>query len=323
MLLICRAGSAKAQSELRRAVRLDEVLLGHHHRFYGHQLGAVVAHHVQRVGRNGVSLLQHHFVVHAAGAGALLVPAARAAAAERVDQAAVPTGGMHHEVGLHVLRRIEEHRNLIHAAINRARLDANDEWRLHADRGRGHCDVGRKVVQIGQRFENADSRTTAPAGRRNGGGRLIDVVDARRNRAVGIKGFAGDAAGHQPELVGLADERLLVRAGDDRPGVRVIDDRQLRRGLAGGRDERVASIGEPLDERHQRAARRIGMQRARDVAAVQGQVDCRGLCARRHRDAEQNITGAHELGLRVRDDVELESLGGAGPRQRQNNRERS
>ena len=33
MLLIGRAGSAEAERELRRAVRFDEVLFGHHHRF--------------------------------------------------------------------------------------------------------------------------------------------------------------------------------------------------------------------------------------------------------------------------------------------------
>src|SRR4030095_5765022 len=90
VLLRRTARRSPSNGDRRHAVRLDEMLLRHRHRFGGADVAAIVALHVQRVGGDRVTTREHDGICDASGVVSLLEPAGLAAAAERVDQAAVP-----------------------------------------------------------------------------------------------------------------------------------------------------------------------------------------------------------------------------------------
>jgi hypothetical protein len=153
------------------------MLLRHRHRFGGADVAAVVALDVQRVRCDRVTTREHDGICDASGVISLLEPARLAAAAERVDQATVP--------------RAFNHRNLINAAVDGSRLDAD----LHR--------------RFGFRVRN------------------IHIINPRRHRAVCVERWTERAATLQLEFVGHADKRLLLRPREDRSGDWMVDDGQL------------------------------------------------------------------------------------------------
>ena len=90
--LLRTARAPPADGEEHGAVVLDEPFFHHHETLGGEHLLAVVAEDIQRGGRHPVALREMQMLEDAAvpDAGSLDVPAAHAAAAERVDQSPVP-----------------------------------------------------------------------------------------------------------------------------------------------------------------------------------------------------------------------------------------
>ena len=155
-----------------------------------------------------------------------LVAADRDAAVEGVDQRARS-------------RRIREHRVGVEEAVDRAALAADDEVDGAAveRRGRGHVRgrglrrqrlprVGRGAVEVVD--DGAGAAVAAPAGRGAVG----------REHAEAVAGLVVDerlaeiVAERRLRLVGLAHERRLLRAGEDRPGDRVVDEPFARHAVA-------------------------------------------------------------------------------------------
>ena len=250
---------------LDRPVLLDEVLLGHHHRLGRRDLLAVVAEDVQRGRGDRVTAAQHEVVEHAARRRTLAVPAVDAPAAEVVDQAAVPAAPAARE-------RVVQQRDLVDAAVDRAGLPSDDvRHRAPLRRGRA-CEVGGIVARA-----RRPSRELAR-------GRAVQVVDARGDRAVLVE--------RRPKAraLGLAHEWLLVRAGEHRPGDRVVLQGQTggqaaRRGGQGVRAD-VESAHEP---RHAPPARREG---GGHIAAVHPHDDAR---RRRSTDPDQDVAAGHHV----------------------------
>ena len=93
-----------------------------------------------------------------------------------------------------------------------------------------------------------------------------------------------------------------MRPREDRPGDRIVDDRQLGfvAGLRrpGSGEQRVGADRQAFDHAAITAAGRIVLEIARDVPAVQHHRQLRDRRARRGRDLDQRLAAAHELGPR-------------------------
>ena len=239
VLLDRAARAAEADRVPRLPVRLGEVLL-HHQRDLGRDhLAAVVVVDVQGRRRDGIATGEEEVGEHAAVPLALVV-ADVAAAAERVDEPFVPAGLVRERAR----RRggIVEGGDLVDAAVDHSLLDPNDVVDGAAVERRRAGEVGRFHRRVGERREGA-------------GGRPVLVANLRRCGAVGVE--------RRPEAVlhGLAEERLLLRAGEHRPAEGVVHDSEgrgaaRRRSLpvaVGARDDLVLAQGEPVDEPAQRA----------------------------------------------------------------------
>ena len=219
----------------RRAVTLDEALLDHHHRLGRQQVIAVVGVDVEAGGGDRVALAEHHVVGHAAGAVALAEPAVHTAAAEGVDEPAVPAARGSPRIRVRC-RRIVQHGNLVDRAVDGAGLNAYDVGHRGAvQRGRGR-DVGRPHGGIRQLLQLAV-------------GGAVDVVDAARDRAVVVERRAEGSAPLRLERLGLAGERLLVGPGEHRPLQRVIHQRQrAERCAVRAGQHQLAIARQPLDQ---------------------------------------------------------------------------
>jgi hypothetical protein len=220
-------------------VRLGEVLLDHQGDLGRDHLAAVVVVDVEGRRGDGVPAREEE-VGEDAAVPLPLVVADVAAAAERVDQPVVPAGLVRERAGRR--GRVVEGRELVDGAVDHALLDPDDVVDGAAvERGR-RGQVGRLDRGIRQRGEG-------PAGR------PVDVAHLRRRGAVGVE--------RRPEsrLHRLAEEGLLLRAGEERAAQRVVDDAEgggapRRRPLpaaVGARDDLVLAQAEPGDEPSQRA----------------------------------------------------------------------
>ena len=151
-----------------------------------------------------------------------LAVADRHAAVEGVDQAPVPQRGVGVVAGL--LAERGERRERVDEAVDRAALAAHDVVDGAAVEQRGLRHVRRARAVARQRREAA-------------AGRAVLVVDLRVRRAVdAVAGGAAVGVLHaealallvvderlaEPGLDRVADEELLVRAREHRPGVRVV-----------------------------------------------------------------------------------------------------
>ena len=216
VVLVRPAGAAPPDRVARRPVRLDEALLDEHHRLRGQQVVAVVAVDVEAGRRDRVALPQHRVVGDAARACSLAVPAVHAAAAQRVDEPPVPPrrGGPRIRLRMAGPGGVQ-HGDLVDGPVRGAGLDADDVRHLPAGEGR-RGRVGRQRGRIRERREQVRTR------------RAVDVVDPAGDRAVLVERRPEFLPRLQLERFGLADERLLVRSGEDRTLARVVDERHRR-----------------------------------------------------------------------------------------------
>ncbi len=170
----------------------------------------------------------------------------------------------------------------------------------HRDPGArlGHRDVSGQHGRAGKLPEGA------------AGSRHIEVVDARRHRAVGVERRAERAEPRrQVEVLRLADEGLLVRPRDDRAFDGIVG--QLER--AGRHSPTAAFDGQgvfPEREAGHQAEQRIGAftraERRRDVATVQRHDQRKLRIGVRIADLDEHVAAAHAVGVRgERPDPEL------------------
>src|SRR5262249_16135936 len=129
-LLVRAAGSAASEGEERHAVGFDETLLDHHHGFGGGDVLAVVAEDVEPGAWQCVSFADDRITADAAAgeahAGALPVPSGGAAAAEGIEQAAIPGGGWRERTEVWLGGGVVEESDLVDGAVDSARFDAHD-----------------------------------------------------------------------------------------------------------------------------------------------------------------------------------------------------
>ena len=265
LLLVDRAARAAAADRVAdRAVLLDDALLRHHHRLGLHDEIAVLRVVVERGGPHHEPALQR-LVDHHVGRDGLAVMRAAARAAGDVGLA-VPAGLRRPRRPR--LRRVEQHRDLILAAILRAGFASHDVRNGLALVGRRRADVARRVVRV--------VRLEAAAAARH----VLVVVD---HGPIALRvGRAGQAR-----------PRLDLRAGEDRPAVRVVGDRDRRAAGLALDGQRVGAVDQAGHEAHD-AAIRAQRESAADVGAVQ-----RGPEAARPgvEDFYQRVAAADQVGL--------------------------
>ena len=281
VVLVRPARAAPADGVLRRAVAFHEALLHHHHGLGRQHVVAVVGVDVEAGGGDRVPLAEHDVVGHAARAVTLPEPAVHAAAAEGVDEPPVPAGRRGPGVRCGG-RRLVQHRDLVDRAVDRAGLDAHDvRHGRPGQRGRG-CEIGRPCGRIGERLQLAVRGS-------------VDVVDAAVDGAVVVERRAQRLAPRQLERLGLADERLLMRAGEHRAFDRVVHERERApRRAVGACQQQLAGAGQPLHQPHQHARRRRPegggdvFPAERDAQTGQIGVRCGG-------DAHQGVPAGHHV----------------------------
>ena len=241
---------------------------------------------VERRRRHGVALAQHHVVGDAASPRPLPVPPVHTAAAEPVDQAPVPTGRRSPCVRLRIGRRIVQHRDLIDRPVDSAGLEADDIRDVRARQGRRRGEIGRTLAPIRQRLERVVL------------GGTVGVVDPALDRAVLIQRRPQGVAGRQLERLRLANERLLVRSGDDRPLDRVIDERQRggRRVGAVRHGQVVTTQRQPVDQPDETVMRVVGPEPIGDVSTVQRDTNIRQRRPIRSVDTHQRIAARDHVG---------------------------
>ena len=212
VVLVRPARAAPADGVLRRAVAFHEALLHHHHGLGRQHVVAVVGVDVEAGGGDRVPLAEHDVVGHAARAVTLPEPAVHAAAAEGVDEPPVPAG--QGGPGIRFAgRRLVQHRDLVDRTVDGAGLDAHDvRHGRPGQRGSGR-EIGRPCGRVGEGLQLAVRGS-------------VDVVDAAVDGAVVVERRAQRLAPLQLERLGLADERLLMRAGEHRAFDRVVHERE-------------------------------------------------------------------------------------------------
>ena len=259
------AGATDAERRARNAELLDEVLLAHHHRFAAEQRIAVVRGMLQRVREGRVAFAEPSLIEQFRDAGqvalraALDVPAGWTAEALDRDELVVPSFRRREWCRLCFRRGIVEDGDLVDAAVDGARLDADNEWQS----GCGLRHVRGKARGAGERLE------------RRAALREVDVDDPGVRRAVGVLCGTELAPVRERERGGLADERpilrrhLAVRPRDDRARDRVVHQTQrLGPDSFRFRDQPVVTDGQPRDQTDQRARSRL-TKRAGDDAPVE------------------------------------------------------
>ena len=306
VLLDRAARAADADRVDRNAVALDEALLRHDRR-----LGAeheVVVRARPRAARvdDRVALREADVVEAAAAAGRALDVADRHAAVEGVDQAAVPERGVRRRRGVAGRR---EDRDRVDEAVDRAALAAN-----HVRHGASVERGGRRGVRRERSGRQRNERAA---------GRAVDEVDDPVDRAVPAPAdrrrrrvprrleephadalLVVDEREAETGGLGLADERLLLRSGEDRPRDGMVRQRHACRRAAVAAtvrvdEERVRAEPETGDHARVRARGVVPLKRRRDVGAVQQHR--RLLHGHRARNAhldERVAAGDHARGTR-------------------------
>jgi hypothetical protein len=142
--------------------------------------------------------------------------------------------------------------------------------------------------------------------RRTGGVRLevavqreVDVIHARLDRAGLVQRRSERLTRGEREVLGLAEERLLVRARDDRPldGVARHFERRGRPARK-ARLDGVRALAQPVDETHEPVAARGLPERGSHVAAVRHDLETRRVQLDTQLDGEQDVPARHEPGTR-------------------------
>ena len=334
------------------AVRLDRQLLEHQRRLAAHLQVVMGAGAGAARPHDAVALAEQVGRQHGAGAGGALVVADADPALEAEHQAAVPqrvVGG-----GRVGLADRGQHGDAVDEPVDGAALPAHDERNGLAVHRRGGGDVCRRRGGVVEPVEGAvggrpvevavagvGGAVLAPADDRRIGGGVAPAV--LRVAAVGRLGRDGDAdallvvddrlAEHgttvEPAAGGGADERLLLRPGEDGSATRVVDEGELGRPgqsapaagspPAGCLDPQdVVALGETVDQADERAVALGVGERRGDVGAVDRDLHLRGVHPARDRDLDEGVT-ARDLLWRSGQHGDLEPLaptavGGTRPR---------
>ena len=313
VLLDRAAGAAEADGVERQPVGLDEPLLRHDRGLAAEHEVVVRRRPIARGVDHGVALGQGRVVEVAAAADRPLLVPDRDAAVEGVEQPPVPERDVGRGRGVTGRR---EDRDRVDEAVDRPLLAADHVRDRPAVEQRRLGDVRR---------ERAGRKRQGLAGRRAvevlddpvGGAVLAPLAVAERPadplRVVGER---------QAEALrdGLADERLLLRAGDDRARDREVAQSQLGVGPAVAeavavRGERVRAEREAVDHPGQRP--RVGVERQcpRHVVPVDGDRRLRDRHVPRDRHADERVAARdHRRRARQHLEPELVRRVGAGGR---------
>ena len=278
------AGAAVTDHVADLAVLLDDPLLDHHHGLGRHDVVVVLPVRVQGAGGD-----------HEAGTEPLrvqdarrvpLVVVRRAAPPEAPRDLAVPPGLRRPRHPR--LRRIEQHRDGIPAAIDDARLPAHDERHRPALIGGGHRDVRSRMVRV----------VTLQAA---AAGRAIEELVLRRRVALRVQRW--------PEAVRdrVADPRLDLEAGEHGPADGMVRDGDRRaRAVRRARRENVRALRQPGDEADVAAVGTHAEGRGH-VAPVDVDPDPRGIDPGRQHDLDEGVAAADEV-RPVRQHRDVESI---------------
>ena len=209
MLLHRRRGTAVAHGVQELAVPLDHDLLGHRRRLGRDEVVAVVRVDVQARGRHREAEPELRRLEDVARRGlVVLVPAS---ATERVEELVAPR--LLGRPRLDRLARVDQHRNLVDAAVRSPGHALDDE----RHRLPGVC--GRLGDQRCRRRTGGVVRDEL---RRRGG---VPIEELHLGRRVALRIDRG--AERRVRHVRIAEERCDLRAGEDRSPDRVVADRDL------------------------------------------------------------------------------------------------
>ena len=199
-------------------------------------------------------------------------------------------------------RRVVQHARLHHGPVRAAGLHPHDE----------------RVTGVRLREISRVRRGAGRPLRELACGGPVEVVDARRNRAVRIQRGAQGAADHRDgELRGLTQERLLMRSREHRPLPRVVLDVQRRPLPVGLGAENVRPGPQAADQ--SRHAGAVGGERRRHVPAVQRHPH--RLVRVRDHDMDERVAAGHHVRA-AGQDLQLDVAGRHGRNHRDHERGR-
>ena len=258
VLLDRAAGAAIAQHVLDFAVVVDDVLLHHHQRLGDEDPIGVVE-------RIGEAVVDDHETARQRGAispillGAELKPRLTGRRAEAVDHLAVPLRLRRQRRPR--LRRVEQHGDVVDAAVQRAAFDAHDIGHREPRRRGGHREIGRCAagrVRLEAIVRRRGGRRTRIGQRSRAAGcrRAVEQLVFGRDVALRIERERRQAARVGCRCVARcgdrgrsrADPRLHLRAGEYRPADRMIGDGDLGASERGTHGQQVVAVAET---RHQ------------------------------------------------------------------------
>ncbi|EEF24018.1 conserved hypothetical protein, partial [Ricinus communis] len=330
------ARAAVAHGVFDLAIGIDDVLLHHHHR-----LG--VLHVVGVVGRVGQAVGHHH---HPARQRRVVGPVLRAAelqarlagaGAEGIDDLAAPLGLR--VGGVPGARRVDQHRDVVDAAVDRSALDLDDvRHRFGQAVGPGLRDLGerraRRVVGLeagvrgrgggrsgGRGRGVGQHEGTAAVARRDRDGRQGPVEQAplRRDRALRVGRAAGQAAG-----IGRGRGGVAGRGGGRRANVgqgldarehralrRMVGDDQRRRseGAVGGGHRQLVGADREAAHQAEDAPLAVGLEGTGDIGAAEADLEARPVRGRRQHHLHERRSAADHVCAR-RQHLEARGRGG-------------
>ena len=286
MALVGTPRSARADGIDRLAVALHEALFHHDVRLGRQQIVAVLSEHVQGSGSDRKPHLEQSFLKDGACASSLPEPAIPTAAAVRIDELAVPSTTTRPRIGLRVVG-VVQHRALIDGTVHGARLHSHDERDGRAVQGRRLGYVGR-----GARTRGGRIRLELLVERRQ-----VDVLDARRDRAIHVQRHAERCPTRGRELLRLTQIRRLMRSGHDRARDRVVDDLHFCGGTPVGNPglDLVVPVTEPLDQSGECGALPDQAERFRHIIPVARHFDLGGVEVGADFDAKQDIAASDQM----------------------------
>jgi hypothetical protein len=222
----------------------------------------------------------------------LHVPAAAAALAEGVDQAAVEAAGWLERAGVRVLDRVAEHRDLVDAAVDDAGLQPHDVGHFLSVQQRRLLDRGRRIRRV----------VLLPDRGACLGGVVVDPVDAGGRGAVRVGVRAGGergAARIDVEGVGLAVEAAFLRRIQDRTLHRIGGQLQAAAHLGGvggvAHFDRVLALREARQQGERCIAGRCLLELVGHVLVVEHHLHARNGAAVGGGQLDQRVVAAGHL----------------------------
>ena len=323
VLLDRAARAAVAQRVRDLAVRIDDVLF-HHHQRLGVQDPVRVEERVRETVVDDHEAARERRVIGPVLLAAELQPRLSRRRAEAVDNLAVPLRLRRQRRPGHCAARVEQHGDVVDAAIQRSALDTYDVRHRDARRGRRGRKIGRRGADcIGfearVRRRGGGRARVRQRGRATRGRRAVEQLVLGCDVALRIDGEGRQAARVRRRRVARfgdgrgrrADPRRRLRAQQHRSADRVVGDFQPRLGFimtaaAGLGDEFVVPIHEAGRHAPEGMRGRPGPERRGDHPAVEPQGDLVQRDVLRYAHLEQRVAPAHEIGaVRQRHDLEI------------------